>query len=309
MPEGNERERWRGLGPTIATWTGGARRRHHGVVHERVAALDQPQDPAPESTSCAPCVAWPSGALCAVDEILAPGITTGDINRFVHEDTIARGGNPAPLNYHGFPKSVCTSINEVVCHGIPRRARRSRTATSSTSTSPPSTTASTATRPPRSTSAEPSRRGEARHRGGAPLACELGIAQVRPGARLGDIGAAIQEFAEAARLLASCATSAATASAAGSTTPPQVAHVGQRGKGARLQRRHGLHHRADDQPRHLTRSRSLDDDWTVVTRRRVAVGAVRAHDAGHGRGRRDRRARAPRLPEGERFPDYFGAWR
>src|SRR5687768_17033568 len=57
--------------------------------------------------------------LCAVDEILAPGITTLDIDRFVHEDTIRRGCIPAPLGYRGFPKSVCTSVNEVVCHGIP----------------------------------------------------------------------------------------------------------------------------------------------------------------------------------------------
>ncbi|HSN97598.1 MAG TPA: M24 family metallopeptidase, partial [Candidatus Nanopelagicales bacterium] len=57
--------------------------------------------------------------LLAVGERIGPGMTTDEINRFVHEDTIRRGGFPAPLNYHGFPKSVCTSINEVVCHGIP----------------------------------------------------------------------------------------------------------------------------------------------------------------------------------------------
>src|SRR5690606_9862310 len=51
--------------------------------------------------------------------MLRPGITTEEINRFVHEDTLRRGARPAPLNYHGFPKSVCTSRNEVVCHGIP----------------------------------------------------------------------------------------------------------------------------------------------------------------------------------------------
>src|SRR5690606_4792467 len=57
--------------------------------------------------------------LCLVDEIIRPGITTNDINEFVHNDTIRRGAIPAPLNYKGFPKSVCTSVNEVVCHGIP----------------------------------------------------------------------------------------------------------------------------------------------------------------------------------------------
>src|SRR6185503_17541972 len=55
----------------------------------------------------------------AVAEILRPGITTDEINAFVHADTLRKGARPAPLNYKGFPKSVCTSINEVVCHGIP----------------------------------------------------------------------------------------------------------------------------------------------------------------------------------------------
>lgn len=47
------------------------------------------------------------------------GMSTEDINTIVHEYTIDQGAIPAPLNYEGFPKSVCVSINEVVCHGIP----------------------------------------------------------------------------------------------------------------------------------------------------------------------------------------------
>ena len=50
---------------------------------------------------------------------VAVGVTTDEIDRIVHEETIKRGAYPSPLNYHGFPRSVCTSINEVVCHGIP----------------------------------------------------------------------------------------------------------------------------------------------------------------------------------------------
>ncbi len=57
--------------------------------------------------------------LSKVGGFIRPGISTEDINTFVHQDTLAKGAIPAPLNYHGFPKSVCTSINEVVCHGIP----------------------------------------------------------------------------------------------------------------------------------------------------------------------------------------------
>lgn len=47
------------------------------------------------------------------------GISTDDIDRLVHEETIKRNAYPSPLNYHKFPKSCCTSINEVICHGIP----------------------------------------------------------------------------------------------------------------------------------------------------------------------------------------------
>lgn len=47
------------------------------------------------------------------------GITADALDKIVHEETIKRGGYPSPLNYYKFPKSVCTSVNEVICHGIP----------------------------------------------------------------------------------------------------------------------------------------------------------------------------------------------
>ena len=50
---------------------------------------------------------------------ITPGVITDEINTLVHEYTIKRGATPAPLNYRGFPKSVCVSVNEVICHGIP----------------------------------------------------------------------------------------------------------------------------------------------------------------------------------------------
>lgn len=52
-----------------------------------------------------------------------PGVSTEEIDELVHEETIKRGAYPSPLNYRGFPKSVCTSIDEVVCHGIPTPER------------------------------------------------------------------------------------------------------------------------------------------------------------------------------------------
>jgi len=57
--------------------------------------------------------------LDRVDALIKPGVTTNEINSFVHDYTIKAGGIPAPLGYGGFPKSCCTSINEVICHGIP----------------------------------------------------------------------------------------------------------------------------------------------------------------------------------------------
>ena len=62
--------------------------------------------------------------LAAAGELVRPGITTDEIDAFVHQACIDRGGYPSPLGYAGsgavpFPKSVCTSVNEVICHGIP----------------------------------------------------------------------------------------------------------------------------------------------------------------------------------------------
>lgn len=48
-----------------------------------------------------------------------PGITTDEIDAIVHEETIKRNCYPSPLNYYNFPKSVCTSVNEIICHGVP----------------------------------------------------------------------------------------------------------------------------------------------------------------------------------------------
>lgn len=47
------------------------------------------------------------------------GMSTAEIDRLVYDFTVTHGGIPAPLNYEGFPKSVCTSVNDVICHGIP----------------------------------------------------------------------------------------------------------------------------------------------------------------------------------------------
>ena len=57
--------------------------------------------------------------LDSLYENICPGISTLEINDICHEIIIKNNAIPAPLNYKGFPKSVCTSVNHVVCHGIP----------------------------------------------------------------------------------------------------------------------------------------------------------------------------------------------
>ena len=57
--------------------------------------------------------------LDMVEERIEPGLVTEEINTLVHKFTVNNNGIPAPLNYRGFPKSVCVSVNEVICHGIP----------------------------------------------------------------------------------------------------------------------------------------------------------------------------------------------
>ena len=70
-----------------------------------------------------------AGSLAAeVLEMIEPhvqvGVTTGELDRICHEYITGKGAIPAPLNYHGFPRSICTSINDVVCHGIPSDTKK-----------------------------------------------------------------------------------------------------------------------------------------------------------------------------------------
>jgi methionyl aminopeptidase len=58
-------------------------------------------------------------AMHAAAAIIRPGVTTDDLDQVVHEFLIEHGAYPSTLGYRGFPKSCCTSVNEVICHGIP----------------------------------------------------------------------------------------------------------------------------------------------------------------------------------------------
>ena len=155
--------------------------------------------------------------LVLVGEKIRVGMTTEDINRIVHEDTLRQGARPAPLNYKGFPKSVCTSVNDVVCHGIPDGTVLKNGDIVNVDVT------HVLRGLPRRHERDVLRRArpapQARHVVEvARRSLDVGIAQVRDGARLGDIGARDPGVRRGRRAAASCATSSATASAASSTT-------------------------------------------------------------------------------------------
>ena len=134
--------------------------------------------------------------LLMIGEHLRPGITTEDINTLVHDYIVGHGAYPSPLNYNGFPKSVCTSVNEVVCHGIPGRRvlRDGDIINVDVTTYLPAKHGyhgdTSATFYIGTPSEDAKRVTEVSRR-----CLELGIMQVREGARIGDIGRAIEEYA------------------------------------------------------------------------------------------------------------------
>jgi len=135
-----------------------------------------------------------AATLVMIEKYIMPGVTTDEINTLVHDYTIEHGAIPSPLNYHGFPKSVCTSVNHVVCHGIPGPKKLKDgdiiniDVTSFLNgfhgdTSKTFYVGNPTVKGMKIT--EVSRK-----------ALEIGIAAARPGATLGDIGHAIQSYVE-----------------------------------------------------------------------------------------------------------------
>jgi methionyl aminopeptidase len=132
-----------------------------------------------------------------VSEHIRPGITTEAIDRLVDAFIRDHGAYPSPLNYGGFPKSVCTSINEVVCHGIPeeRELKDGDIINVDVTCTLPAENGFFGDTSVTFYVGEPS--PTAIHvTEVARQALEIGIAAVRPGARVGDIGHAIQTFVE-----------------------------------------------------------------------------------------------------------------
>jgi methionyl aminopeptidase len=200
--------------------------------------------------------------LALVSARLRPGMTTLEIDRLVREDTASRGGKPSQLGYQGFPAAVCTSRNHVVCHGIPSAHERLATGdivnvdvTTELHGFHGDTSATIVIG-----QAEPAllRLCDVARR-----CLYAGIEQVRPGARLGDVGAAIEELA---RREGCSVVRDYGGHGIGRRMhmEPHVAHVGPRGGGMRL--KVGMTFTIEPiinlgGPE----VKVLDDGWTVVT--------------------------------------------
>ena len=136
-----------------------------------------------------------TGVLDHVALHIKAGMSTEDVNTLVHEYTLAHGAIPAPLNYEGFPKSVCVSINEEVCHGIPSKdvILRDGDIVNVDVSTIYNGYFSDASRMFLIGDVSPERR---RLVDVTRECLELGIEAARPWGFLGDIGEAIQEYAE-----------------------------------------------------------------------------------------------------------------
>ena len=199
--------------------------------------------------------------LDMVRDALRAGMTTEDVNTLVHEYTLEHGAVPAPLNYRGFPKSVCVSVNDEICHGIPGpRILADGDIVNVDVTSILGGWYADANRT--FMIGEPS--PEARRLVEVTTQClARGIEAVRPGNTLGDVGFAIQSHAEAAgfsvvRELVGHGVGHAF------HEQPQVNHTGRPGLGIVLVP--GMVFTIEPMINHGGMAiRRLDDGWTVVT--------------------------------------------
>lgn len=203
-----------------------------------------------------------AATLAHVGERLRPGTSTAEIDRWVREDTAERGGHPAQLGYQGFPAAVCTSKNEVVCHGIPSASVRLE---DGDIVNVDVTTILDGYHGDTSITfivGKPS--PEAAHVVDvARRARDAGIAAVRDGVRLGDVGAAIQELAE--REGCSVVRDFGGHGIGRSMhQDPHVPHHGRAGTGRRLKAGMAI---TIEPMVNLGAAdvRILDDRWTVVT--------------------------------------------
>jgi len=192
---------------------------------------------------------------------IRPGIRTDDINKLVHDFTVKHGATPAPLNYRGYPKSVCVSINEVICHGIPGdRVLRDGDIVNVDVTSILNGYYADASKT--FFAGEPG--ADARKIVSvARKSLKVGLKQVRPGNTIGDIGWAIQQYAEGE----GCSVVREFVGHGVGFDfhePPQVPHYGRKGEGVPLVP--GMVFTVEPMINLGKKALYvLDDNWTAVT--------------------------------------------
>ncbi|MBL8784272.1 MAG: type I methionyl aminopeptidase [Deltaproteobacteria bacterium] len=200
--------------------------------------------------------------LAFVGAHLRPGMSTADIDRLVREDTARRGGRPSQLGYLGFPATVCTSRNHVVCHGVP--SPREHLAPGDIVNVDVTTELDGYHGDTSAMFLIGDVGPEARRLVEVARRCrDAGIAVIRDGARLGDIGAAIDELAQ--REGVSVVTEyGGHGIGRRMHADPHVPHVGKRGTGPRLKAGMAI---TVEPMLNLggAATRALDDGWTVVT--------------------------------------------
>ncbi len=203
-----------------------------------------------------------AATLAFIGDRLRPGVTTAEIDAWVREHTSQLGGTPSHFGYEGFPASVCTSRNHVVCHGIPRAEEALRAGdiinidvTTGLGGFHGDTSA---------TFVIGDASAEALHVVDVARRCrDAGIATIRDGARLGDIGAAVAELAEH---LGCSVVREYGGHGIGRRMhmEPHVPHFGRRGSGLRL--RAGMVLTVEPLINlGAPGVRTLEDGWTVVT--------------------------------------------
>ncbi|MEN9465562.1 MAG: hypothetical protein RL217_1743 [Pseudomonadota bacterium] len=193
-----------------------------------------------------------------------PGVSTGELDRLCHDYIVnVQQAIPAPLNYHGFPKSICTSINHVICHGIPsddKLLKKGDIVNIDITVIKDGYHGDTSAM---FLIGEVSPAHERLVR--ITQEClYLGIDMVKPGVRLGDIGHAIQTYAESNHysvVREYCGHGIGK----GFHEDPQVLHYGKAGTGLELQE--GMIFTIEPMINLGTRlNKQLNDGWTVVTK-------------------------------------------
>ncbi len=191
-----------------------------------------------------------------------PGITTGELDQLCHEKILALDCIPAPLNYRGFPKATCISVNHVICHGIPgtKKLKRGDILNIDVTVIHDGWHGDTSRM---YFAGEPGIQAR-RVTDVAQAALEAGIAEVRPGARLGDIGHAVQTLAES-KGCSVVREYCGHGIGQGFHEEPQVLHYGTPGTGEIL--RPGMTFTIEPMINAGgAATRLLGDQWTVVTK-------------------------------------------